>query len=153
MSDPSLQWLVEELLPHAEPMILIDEVTDWSQDGLTAAVRIGEDSLYYVAGQGVPSWVGIEYMAQSVAAFAGVHAKQAGEPVRIGFLLGTRRYVCQPSHFPLGERLVIEVRREFEEDKMGVFDCAIRDGSGKTLAEAAINVYQGDDLVKQGVAS
>jgi predicted hotdog family 3-hydroxylacyl-ACP dehydratase len=145
MTDLRLPWLPEELLPHADPMILIDEVTGWDDERLTAIVQIAEDSLYFEPGQGVPAWVGIEYMAQAVAAFAGVRAKAAGEAVRVGFLLGARRYTCHRSHFPLGERLIVRVHREIESVGMGVFQCIIRDQAGETLAEAAINVYQPDD--------
>ena len=49
------------------------------------------------------AWVGLEYMAQAIGAYAGYTARLRGEPVRIGYLLGTRRYECKPAKLRLGQ--------------------------------------------------
>jgi predicted hotdog family 3-hydroxylacyl-ACP dehydratase len=58
---------IEEVLPHAEPMILLDELISFEDETATCSHTITESSLLYnQALQGVPSYVGIEYMAQSI---------------------------------------------------------------------------------------
>ncbi|MGD8325701.1 MAG: hotdog family protein [Sphingomonadales bacterium] len=136
-----LPWTVEELVPHAEPMILIDEVLDWSEDTLKSRVMISEDSVFYEKFQGVPVWVGVEYMAQTIAALAGVRAKRDDKPVRIGFLVGTRRYEAAVPMFTLGQVLEVSVSEIFQDGGMGVFNCEIRSNRTELLASASLNVY------------
>ncbi len=55
-------WVLEELVPHAHPMILIDTISELEPGALSSTVRISEDCPFYEAPLGVPSYVGIEYM-------------------------------------------------------------------------------------------
>ena len=133
-----------ELLPHAPPMILLDRVTGWDQGRLYAMVEIRSDNPFYVPGHGVPCHVGIEYMAQACGAYAGLEAKHAGQPVRIGFLLGTRHFSSQTPWFQLGEILTVSILEVLRESSMGVFDCRIAH-DGDEVATARLNVYQPED--------
>jgi 3-oxoacyl-[acyl-carrier-protein] synthase-1 len=135
---------ISELIPHSEPMILIDELVEATSDFARAKVTIRADSMFLNAGSGVPAWVGIEYMAQTVSALAGVTAKRRGQPVKIGFLLGTRRYDTTLDAFPLGMTLEIHVRQELEEfNGLSVFNCSI--STGEPVAWCKLNVYQPQD--------
>jgi len=141
-------WPLEELLPHSGPMILIDEALEAGEGWATAAARVGEDSVFYQAGLGVPAWVGIEYMAQTIALYAGICAKQAGTDIRIGFLLGTRRYQTQTSYFPLGSLLRISVQEEWQDGNMAVFACRIYcHEDERLLVEARVNVFRPEDPI------
>lgn len=131
---------IEALLPHRRPMILLDEVIDCDDATLTAVVSIGPSSLF-LEGDGVPGHVGIEYMAQACGAFAGAEALRRGEAVRIGFLLGTRRYIMHAPRFGLGERLTVLVTLGYRDESMATFDGRI-DIAGKLAAEARLTVYQ-----------
>lgn len=139
---------VRELVPHAGPMVLLDRVVSVDKDMLCAEVAIGPQTLF-CDGQGVGSWVGIEYMAQAVAAFAGYEARQRGEPVRVGFLLGSRRYECARPAFAMGSRLHVHVQRTLQgENGLGAFECRIEDAAqpGAPLASATITVFQPDNV-------
>jgi len=141
-------YTLEELLPHSGPMILIDEVLDAGEGWVTAAVRVGEDSLFYQSGLGVPAWVGIEYMAQTVALYAGICTKQAGTDIRLAFLLGARRYRAVTAYFPLGSLLKISGHEEWRDGNMAVFDCQIcYHESNQQLAEARLNVFCPEDPI------
>lgn len=143
-----LAWPLEELLPHSGPMILIDEALGSGEGWASAGVRVGEDSLFYQAGLGVPAWVGIEYMAQTVALYAGICAKQAGTDIRMGFLLGTRRYQAATDYFRLGSLLQTTVHEVWQDGNMAVFDCQICcNEGGRQLAEARLNVFQPEDPI------
>jgi|CXWL01.1.fsa_nt_gi predicted hotdog family 3-hydroxylacyl-ACP dehydratase len=132
---------IGELLKHAPPMILIDRVLECADEHLTAEVVIRDDSPFCIAGA-VGAWVGIEYMAQAIAAWSGWRARERGEPIRIGFLLGTRRYESQVGHFPVGSRLEVQVAREFQADNgLARFKAELLCG-GVSWATASVSVYE-----------
>lgn len=137
-------FAITELVPHAGPMCLLDRVIEASDDHLVAEVTIRSDGLF-ADEAGVNAWVGIEYMAQAVAAWAGWRARNAGGAPKIGLLLGSRRYASSVARFGVGDRLRIEVRCEFIADNgLGQFGCRIsRDGV--ELASSALNVFEPDD--------
>lgn len=130
-----------ELVPHAPPMVLLDRVVDAADEHLTAAVTLRSDSEFCRDGR-VGAWVGIEYMAQAVAAWSGWQARQRGEPVKVGFLLGTRRYEALRPEFLAGETLLVYVEREFQADNgLARFRAEIRCGD-ELCAQASISVYE-----------
>ncbi len=130
---------VAGLIPHSGQMVLLDRIVEFDQDGLTAEMTVRDDGLFGNE-QGVPAWAGIEYMAQAVGAFAGIKSKLAGEPIKLGYLLGTRRYNSNVASFAVGTALTIKVTTIIQDEKLGVFDCAIR-GVGIEV-NANLNVYQ-----------
>ena len=99
---------VRELVPQEPPMVFLDRVLAYEENSLTTETTVDRENPF-CEDDGMPAWVGIEYMAQSVAAYAGVQARLRGEPPMVGFLLGTRAYKCSVSRFPLGETLTILV--------------------------------------------
>lgn len=137
---------VETFLPHRRPMVLIDEVLEHDHDSLLTATHIRETSPYFDAALGgVPNYVGIEYMAQSIAALAGVEATLRGEPIQVGFLLGSRKLSMPLAVFAKGETYTTEVKRLYQEDTgLAVFDCRIFHGATQ-VAEANVNVFQPQD--------
>ncbi len=136
-----IDWPIAELLPHAGDMILLDGVECFDDDSVETVLQVRADGLLSVADGSLPAWVGVEIMAQSVAAFAGCHARQAGQPVELGFLLGTRSYQCNVEAFPAGADLRVRAHRSLQDDNgMGVFECHL-DGPG-IHAEARLNVFR-----------
>lgn len=125
-------------------MVLIDRLVAADEESVTVEVLIRPDSLFCRA-DGVGAWVGIEYMAQAIGAYAGYKARLRGEPVRLGYLLGTRRYDAYCPCFAVGTLLRIHAKRVLQsENGLGSFDCRI-DGNGVLLASASITVYQPKD--------
>jgi predicted hotdog family 3-hydroxylacyl-ACP dehydratase len=132
---------IRSLIPHSGAMVLLDRIVAVDQETLCAEVRIRSDSLFCSAS-GVGAWVGIEYMAQSIAAFAGYTALLRGEAVKPGFLLGTRRYECTLPMFSLGSSLRVHVRRVLQsEDGLGSFQCHI-EHEEQEVATATLTVFQ-----------
>ncbi|WP_137886252.1 hotdog family protein [Pseudomonas sp. 2FE] len=134
-------WPIVELLPHAGDMILLDEVLSFAAEEVTTRLRVRPGGLFNRADGSLPAWVGIELMAQSIAAYAGCQARQAGAPVELGFLLGTRSFQCNVEAFPAGVELQIHASRSLQDDNgMGVFECQL---SGPGIhAEARLNVFR-----------
>ena len=133
-------YAITELLPHQPPMILLDDLISYDENEAVALVTITEASLF-CSGDGVPAHVGLEYMAQTCGAHAGAIARERGEAVKIGLLLGTRQYRANIPNFRLGDRLTIRVRVLYTDEQMGAFDCRI-ERDGELAADAQLNVYQ-----------
>jgi predicted hotdog family 3-hydroxylacyl-ACP dehydratase len=89
---------------------------------------------------GVPMYVGIETMAQCIAAHAGARAKVRGLGPPLGFLLGTRHFLCSTSHFEPGRTYVAECKELVRDSQgMGSFACKIRlDGVCVASANLAV---------------
>lgn len=134
----------EELVPHSGDMALLDEVVGVGEETLTATLRVREDGIFDRDGR-VPAYVGIEYMAQAVAAFSGYWAKQVGEEVRLGFLLGTRKFLSNIDSFRCGDQLSVDVERLLQaENGMATFECRI---SGEGVEQSArLNVFQPENI-------
>lgn len=140
----SLDVPIEQLVPHRGPMLLVDRLLDDDDEfvRVETTVRPG----LFTEPEGLPAWVGIELMAQTIAAWAGVQRLKAGDRVKLGFLLGSRRYEATQPHFPLGARLEIEARQELmAQNGLAVFACRIAH-EGRTLATAHLNVFQPDNI-------
>lgn len=140
---------IDDLVPHSGAMSLLDKVVSADADKLCAEVRIHAGSVFYDAAEGgVGSWVGIEYMAQAIAAHAGYLARQAGAPVKIGFLLGARRYEAQVPLFGEGSVLQVHVHQALQSDNgLGAFECRI-EAAGMMLAQATVTVFQPENATQ-----
>jgi predicted hotdog family 3-hydroxylacyl-ACP dehydratase len=147
MMDPST-IPIGELVPHGPEMTVIDRLVSHTPQRSVATVSVTERSAF-VAGAGVPAWVGIEYMAQTIAARAGYEARLRGEPPAIGYLLGTRAYRSSLPEFPVGSTLTIAVEPVVVDAKLGAFQCSI--ASDRVIATAVVNIYQPGADELQGV--
>jgi len=139
-----MDWPVSQLLPHAGNMMLLDEVCAFDDEGLTARATV-KPSPYSLPDGSLPPWLGLELMAQAVGAWAGCQARQAGKPVQLGFLLGTRRYDLAPrgaENFAPGTVLTVTAQRSLvDANGMAVFECALYENT-RLLAQARLNIYQ-----------
>lgn len=138
---------IRSLIPHAESMVLLDRVLAADEKSLCAEVTIQPNSLF-CGPNGVGAWVGIEYMAQAIAAYAGYQANLRGESVKMGFLLGTRQYESHCTFFSPMTTLQIKVQHILQTDNgLGSFECAIYNQQTE-LAKATLTVFQPDDVTK-----
>lgn len=140
------KFAVEELLPHSGRMVLLNRVIEFDEENMVAEVIVRDDGLFG-DGKTVPAWLGIEYMAQTIAALGGMKRRMAGKPLNPGFLLGTRRYECNVDIFPVKSVLTISVKRLVEDQELGVFDCRI--SAEGISASAKLNVYQPDSAINR----
>lgn len=144
------------LMPHSGEMVLLDRVTAFDDTSLHAEVEVRAGNILLADGV-LPLLVGMEIMAQGIAALSGCRSLLAGEPIRLGFLLGTRKLILFTDAVPVGTRLAVSVAESVHDDNgFGVFDCSLRwlsapegwaarlpeDG---VLVQAALNVYSPPD--------
>jgi predicted hotdog family 3-hydroxylacyl-ACP dehydratase len=121
-------------------MLLLDRVLSHEASRTVCATSAERSPLFANPDGSVPSWVGIEYMAQCAA----VHGKLAnrGEAPRPGLLLGSRRLALHRDVFAPGEPLEVEARHHMGESGLVAFDCSIRSASsGETLVDGRVNLY------------
>lgn len=140
---------LSDLLPHKPPMVLLSDFVHADTEHVVCRVNIEAQSPFFDAQiQGVPVYVGIEYMAQTVAAYSGAQSHRSGQSPKVGFLLGTRKYHAQASFFELGQQLAVQATKVIEDSSgLSVFDCEITDvQSSQLLVSAKLNVFQPDDV-------
>lgn len=135
----------ESLLPQTGDMCLLDRLLAVDEESARAEFTVREDSLFALADGSVPAWVGLEYMAQAIAAWSGYHYLRHGEQIRLGLLLGTRHFESQVASFACGGILTVSIARQFEAaNDMSVFECVIE--HGEPIARASLNVLLPKDI-------
>jgi predicted hotdog family 3-hydroxylacyl-ACP dehydratase len=137
------RFRIEELLPHDFPMILLKELVSIDSASVTSSVIVSSDCILLDNKQELPPAVGIEWMAQTVAAHAGYLALANNKQVKIGYLLGTRKYRNYKKTYKSGEQFTITANEVFRGNGMGVFSCSVFQNES-VVAEATINTFQPD---------
>lgn len=132
-----------DLLPHADPMVLLDAVVFHEGPVTRATTTIRADDRFLGADGTVSSVVGVELIAQCVACHAGLRRRLAGLPTEIGLLVSCRQLTLEIDAFEVGETLDIESTLVWGGDEMlGTFDGAIRRGD-VVVARGRLNVVRG----------
>lgn len=121
--------------------MLLERVLAFDEHSMTAEVVVRDDGLFGSA-DAVPAWLGMEFMAQTIAAHSGMLCRLAGKPLLPGLLLGTRRYQCNVDRIAAGTVLIVTVNQLVKDQGLAVFDCRI---SGENVSiSAQLNVYQAE---------
>ena len=147
------EYDLTKILPHKPPMILIDDILEVNlkEGSLVSLFRVYPEKQFFERGRGINSIVGIEFMAQTIGAYA-YFKNNCAEP-KPGLLLGTRLYNNKIPYFKEGEEYKVTVHEIFTDNQIAVFDCLIYDKSGEEIASATVNTYQGsniEELVESG---
>jgi predicted hotdog family 3-hydroxylacyl-ACP dehydratase len=124
-------------------MVVLTRVLRHDRDETVCAARIGPDDVFATKSGEVPALMGIEYMAQCIAAHAGLAGRASGELPRVGFLLGTRRVTFHVPRYRCGQQLSVTARRLWGGTQgLVAFDCRIDDvETGAVLAEGRLNCF------------
>lgn len=142
---------LENYLPHKDSMLLLDRIMSWNFDKqlLESEVDTRNNSLFFNEElDGIPAWVGFEYMAQSIAALSGLDARHnlEQEPC-VGFIMSVRNYATTMPAYPVNKVLRIQITQLFNEDSVVSFDCAII-MDGKIVSTAIVNAIETDEPEK-----
>jgi predicted hotdog family 3-hydroxylacyl-ACP dehydratase len=136
------------LLPHQGKMFLLSRLRNYDLDKrvLTGEYDITGDCLFYdtVLG-GVPSWVGIELIAQSISALSGLKGRRKGEKPRLGFILSVSDMRAEIPVLRAGTTAVITIQEEYKMDAIYTFHGAVS-AEGKKAVEAKLTVMEVDDI-------
>jgi len=133
---------IESILPHRGTMLLLAGVESCDDECLAAVAHVNPAAWYADTRGNMPAWIGIELMAQAIAAHVGLLSARSGQPARPGVLLGSRKYEAIVPAFEQGQPLRVEARELLRgAEGHGAYECTISAG-GQRLANAIIKVYQ-----------
>jgi len=133
-----------ELLPHRQPMLLINDIVNVDQSTSSAITYIDAEAPFFEKGKGVPAYIGLEYMGQTAALIAGYQLKHDLVDPHLGFLLGTRSFKSTVDYFEVDGTLIIECKEKaVVGDSLATFDCKIRyQENDVVLAAANLSVFR-----------
>lgn len=138
---------IEELLPHRGNMLLLARMLAADDESATCEAIPDARAWYAEADGAMPAWIGIELMAQTIAAHVALIARRAGKPPHPGVLLGTRACKVTLDRFPAAQALHVSAHLSYrDESGLGAYDCTLADAGGTTLASAAVTVFEPADF-------
>lgn len=130
---------IETLLPHAQPMLLVERIIEHCDD-LTRCELVVRAGAAFVSEGAVCSIVALEYMAQTIGAHSGYRSYLAGRAPQLGFLIGCRELRLEQPSIAVGTRLVVSAQRVFGDEQLGQFSCHVRSAEGVLVAEGVLSV-------------
>ena len=133
-------------------MFLLSRVSRYNKtkNTLSAEYDIGPDCLFYDPGLGgIPSWVGIECMAQSISSLFGIVNRDQGKKPQPGFILSIANLKLAVPFLSSGTILRTCIREDYRLDTVFTFDCEMsgQDSSGSyPVGRADIMVMDAGDI-------
>jgi predicted hotdog family 3-hydroxylacyl-ACP dehydratase len=131
---------IEQLLPHAPPMLWLDEVCGCEQDLVRCKLTVRDDHVFVEDGA-VDPLIAIEWMAQTVAALVGLWDRQNQIEPRPGFLIAIPEACLDVDQFRVGDVLIITAKRIWGDEQLASFECLV-ERSGAQVARAQLSVYR-----------
>ena len=132
---------IEALVPHRAPMLLIDRIVECDEHHVHAIYTVRADAWYADAGA-MPAWIGLELMAQAIAAYSGYTKLGRGAPPAQGYLLGTRKLRSARASYAAGTTLHVIAEKQYQEPSgLGAFDCRV-EVDGVRVADATLTVFE-----------
>lgn len=134
--------VVASLVPHGPGALFVDEILSTGEHEIRCRVVPGRHDAPLVVDGRVPSFVAIEYMAQTVGVYVGLHTKNPSWRRLPGHIIGLREFTVQVDAFEVGAPLVVHARWDWGEDEVGRFATTLEDVHGTLLASAGLTVYR-----------
>ncbi len=134
-------------IAHRGKMLFLDRVIAGNSKQVTAQTCIQSDHIFFDKElAGVPAWAGLEIMAQTAGIWVGLEDLKKNEPVKLGFLLGSRTYTAEVPLFSEGESLTVKVSVTLAAGNTVVFVGEIRNAQGEVYATGDLTAYRPDDV-------
>ena len=128
-----------KLLPHRPPMILVDQLIDFSSGKGRVTASVSRDDLFVGDDGQLESVALIELVAQAYATIKGYDDAVNRRPVQRGFLVGSRNFTIH-RRARSGERLIIDINTAAQLDGFSVIDGVITCGD-EVLAKGSIKLW------------
>jgi len=143
---------VVDYLPHRPPMLLIDDIVEWSEHQAVCRATIHPDCVFAIDGAVHPAAM-IEFVAQVCAIYVGVRSARSGAPQQVGFLMACREAAFDVDRFAVGDELTITATKVFGQKQLAAFTGTVARGGALCAtvqlsvidAELAANHQIGDD--------
>lgn len=133
---------VGQLMPHGEPMILLDQLQSWSPGHAECSLQVRAGSPF-VDEEGLPTAFTLEHMAQTVAVCLGYEAYRGGEGARVGMIVSCRSFEAHVDRVAIGDELAITVGLLQGNASTSHFECLARRGE-EPIASATLTLFYGE---------
>ncbi|MCH2490160.1 MAG: hypothetical protein MK211_08430 [Flavobacteriales bacterium] len=136
---------MEQLLPHRDPMVLVDTLVEHSEDRALVQLTVMSSTLFVSEGKLVASGL-IEHMAQAAALHAGYSKYQQNLPTQEGYIAAIKE--VEITKVPeVGDRIATEVQLTFSAAELSQVQVTSRVGDN-VFAAATMTVItkKQDDL-------
>ncbi len=140
-----------EIMPHDGKMLLVERLVFRDEASAECIVNVDDSELFANEDGTVPSWVALEYMAQTIAAYGGADTHATDREVRPGLFIGSRRVKFNVDAFT--PHSVLRTRVEHVRGRapgLMAFDCSVRphdaDPDSPPLVNGVLNVYVLDNF-------
>ena len=145
------KYNVSDLIPQKAPMQFITaiESIDFDKQTLVARVDVTDKDLMYDSKLGgVPSWISLEYMAQTLACFIGANDLKESSNAKpaVGFILGSRKLSVNIPTYMANQSYYVQVTSSFCDKNIANFDCQIYNQENNLVAFGVLNVFRPDDI-------
>jgi predicted hotdog family 3-hydroxylacyl-ACP dehydratase len=135
------------LIPHRGKMLLLSRVKGYNLEELVieSEYDITEDCLFFdPAMGGVPSWVGFEFIAQTISAFSSIEDREMGRKAKFGFILSVSAMRAEIPFFKAGSTAQIKAKQISRLDSVFNYEGEIT-LEGRKVLETKITVMDVDD--------
>lgn len=128
-------------IPHKNKMLLIDgiENIDFENKTIITFATIKEENIFYET-DGIPSYIFIEYVAQSCAAYNS-HI-QNGKTKKIGFILNIKNANCYKEKVKAGETIYIKAKETLRDSNIAYFDGEVYYYNNDKIMDCSIMVME-----------
>ncbi len=134
---------IANLIPHTGPMVLLDRMVAWEEGDATCTFTVRARAPF-VTPEGLEAPLLMEHMAQSVAACLGYEAFRGGEGVRVGMVIGCRRFDVEGAAFvPVGAHVSLHAERIRGSESLSHFECVATAGDER-IASAQLTVFHAE---------
>jgi len=131
---------------------MLDRIIKYNihEKSIEAEYDITEDCLFYSSKEeGVPSWVGFEFIAQAISAFIGIRDREYGIPPKEGYILGISQMKIGLPFLRKNSIILIKSRELEGMHPVYVFEGEIR-LNGQEVLSGKITVMEVSEEHKNG---
>jgi len=103
---------LQTIIPHKGKMLLLDRIIDYDiEHSIRAEYNITKNCIFYDSAiDGIPAWVGFEFIAQTISALTGIKKREKGEKPTMGFILSIPFMKMEIPFFKNGSAVEIRVK-------------------------------------------
>jgi len=118
---------LQTIIPHKGKMLLLSRVIEYDiEHSIRAEYDITGNCIFYdPVLDGVPSWAGFEFIAQTISVLTGIRKRERGEKPNIGFILSIPSMRMEIPLFKNGSTVEIRVEETDCTDLIYTFEGAV----------------------------
>lgn len=132
-------------IPHKGKMLLIDKIEniDFENKTIIVSATINKENIFYEAN-GIPSYIFVEYVAQSCAAYNSFcqESSQENHNERIGFILNIKSVNCYKDKVKSGEIIFIKAKETLRDSNIAYYDGEVFYQNDDKIIDCSIMVME-----------